>query len=49
MFKNRDLSPDAKLKFPDFLGYFFGAGTNLPNYIVSAFIMIYFPMYYIWD
>ncbi len=25
MFKSRDLSPDAKLRFPDFSGYFLGA------------------------
>lgn len=42
MGKNRDLSPDAKLKFPDYLGYFFGAGTNISGYIVSGFLLIYF-------
>ena len=40
--KKRDLSPDAKLRFPDYLGYFFGAGTNIAGYIVSAFLLIYY-------
>lgn len=40
--KKRDLSPNAKLRFPDYLGYFFGAGTNIARYIVSAFLLIYY-------
>lgn len=42
MINKRDLSPDAKLYFPDFLGYFFGAGTNVSGYIVSAFLLVYY-------
>lgn len=42
MIKKRDLSPDAKLRLPDYTGYFFGAGTNIMGYIVSAFLLIYY-------
>lgn len=42
MYRNRDLSPDAKLRFPDYLGFFCGAGTNITGYIVSAFLLVYY-------
>lgn len=42
MFKKRDMAPDAKLTGLDYLGYFFGAGTNILNLIVSAFLLIYY-------
>lgn len=42
MSKKRDLSADAKLGFWDYAGYFFGAGTNITGYIVSAFLLIYY-------
>lgn len=42
MFKTKSLLPDAKLKFPDYLGYFLGAGTNITGYIVSAFLLVYY-------
>lgn len=35
--KKRDLSPDAKLRFPDYLGYFFGAGTNIADILYPLF------------
>lgn len=40
--EKRDLNADAVLGFPDYLGYFFGAGTNIPGYILSAFLLIYY-------
>ncbi|MCB5891333.1 MFS transporter [Mediterraneibacter faecis] len=42
MFKKRDMAPDAKLTGLDYLGYFFGAGTNILNLIVSVFLLIYY-------
>ena len=42
MFKKRDMAPDAKLTGLDYLGYFFGVGTNILNLIVSAFLLIYY-------
>ena len=42
MFKKRDMAPDAKLTGLDYLRYFFGAGTNILNLIVSAFLLIYY-------
>ena len=42
MFKKRDMAPYAKLTGLDYLGYFFGAGTNILNLIVSAFLLIYY-------
>lgn len=42
MIKKRDLSPDAKLCFTDYAGYFCGADTNIMGYIVSAFLLIYY-------
>ena len=42
MTRKRDLSPDAALQFPDYLGYFFGAGTNISSYIVSVFLIVYY-------
>lgn len=42
MLKKRNLSPDATLSLIDYTGYFFGAGTNLSGYIVSAFLLIYY-------
>lgn len=42
MIKRRDMAPDAKLGALDYLGYFFGAGTNVINLIVSAFLLIYY-------
>lgn len=42
MAKKRNLEPDAKLGALDYLGYFFGAGTNITGYIVSAFLLIYY-------
>ena len=42
MFKKRDMAQDAKLTGLDYLGYFFGAGTNILNLIVSAFLLIYY-------
>lgn len=40
--RERNLSPDAKLKAPDYAGYFLGAGTNISGYIVSAFLLVYY-------
>ena len=44
--KKRDLSPDAKLRFPDYLGYFFGQEPILPDNCIR-FLLIYYSMYYI--
>lgn len=38
----RNLDADAALGFRDYTGYFFGAGTNIPGYILSAFLLIYY-------
>lgn len=42
MSKRRDLSADAKLKGIDYMGFFSGAGTGIPNAIVSAFLLIFY-------
>ena len=42
MFKNRDLSPDAKLRFPDYAGYSFGAGSNIMGAVISGFLLVYY-------
>ena len=35
--KKRDLSPDAKLRFPDYLGYFSGQEPILPDILYPLF------------
>ena len=42
MNNKRNLSPDAKLGFRDYSGYFLGAGTNISSYIVSAYLLVYY-------
>ena len=42
MNNKRNLSPDAKLGFQDYSGYFLGAGTNISSYIVSAYLLVYY-------
>lgn len=42
MSKKRDLTADAKLKGIDYGGFALGAGTSIPGFIVSAFLLIYY-------
>ena len=40
--KKRDLSPDAKLRFPDYLGYFSGQEPILPDILYPLFADLLF-------
>lgn len=40
--KKRDLSPGCEIEISRLSWLFFGAGTNIARYIVSAFLLIYY-------